>query len=34
MGHWQDAEVLHEDDELDGRPVFEDFRVKVSEFFE
>ena len=30
----KEAVVLHVDDVLDGTPIFEDFHVKVSEFFE
>lgn len=30
----REVEVLHEDNELDGRPVFEDFQVRVGEFSE
>ena len=29
----REVEVLHEGDELDGRPVFEDFRVLVDDLF-
>ena len=30
----REVEVLHTGDELDGRPVFEDFRIHVDELFE